>query len=223
MRHLAASLLGVVLGCLALAGCGSGGGGNGSPSPGSGTASGTPSTSASTPAPPAASSSAPSSGSASGSASAVTSSAPSSTGPASWCTLGDLRLHLSNGNGAAGTDYYRLRMTNTSASPCRTGGYGGVSLVARPDGPPLGAPAVRTMPGLKRVFTLAPGASASAVLAITVAENYPRSRCHPAPATGLRVYPPDETHSVVLPIRTTGCSATSVHLLRLQPYSPVGA
>ena len=135
MRHLAASLLGVVLGCLALAGCGSGGGGNGSPSPGSGTASGTPSTSASTPAPPATSSS----GSASGSASAVTSSAPSSAGPVSWCTLGDLRLHLSNGNGAAGTDYYRLRMTNTSASPCRTGGYGGVSLVARPDGPPLGA------------------------------------------------------------------------------------
>jgi hypothetical protein len=212
MRHLARPLLGVVLGAVLLGGCG--GGGEGGPSPAS---------PASSTAPTSASASAPASASPSVSASVSESSgATTSNEPATAeCRVGDLRFHLSPGEGAAGSTYYRLRMTNTSSAPCASGGYGGVSLVAEPGGAPIGAPADRLQPGRRTPFTLRPGAAAEATLRDTDAGNYPRSRCHPTSARGLRVYPPDETHSTFVPLATTACSAGGVHLLQLSPYAPV--
>jgi hypothetical protein len=212
MRHLARPLLGVVLGAVLLGGCG--GGGEGGPSPAS---------PASSTAPTSASASAPASASPSVSASVSESSgATMSNEPATAeCRVGDLRFHLSPGEGAAGSTYYRLRMTNTSSAPCASGGYGGVSLVAEPGGAPIGAPADRVEPGRRTVFTLRPGEAAEATLRETNAGNYPRPRCHPAPARGLRVYPPDETRSTFVHHATTACSAAGVHLLQLSPYTPV--
>jgi hypothetical protein len=205
MRHLARPLLGVVLGGLLLGGCGAGG--EGAPSPAS-----------------SASSSAPGSSAPAGASPSVSASsrAPMSNEPATAeCRVGDLRFHLSPGEGAAGSTYYRLRMTNTSDAPCASGGYGGVSLVAEPGGAPIGAPADRVEPGRRTVFTLRPGEAAEATLRETNAGNYPRPRCHPAPARGLRVYPPDETRSTFVHHATTACSAAGVHLLQLSPYTPV--
>jgi uncharacterized protein DUF4232 len=208
MRHLARPLLGVVLGSLLLGGCG---GSTGGGSAGGGSTGGSSPSSSATP------------------TSAAPSSAPASSGPttsssrptAAECRVGDLRFSLSPGEGAAGSTYFKLRMTNTTQVPCASGGYGGVSLVAKPGGAPIGAPADRVEPGRRSAFTLRPGEAAEATLRETDAGNYPRSRCHPAPAHGLRVYPPNETHSTFVPHATTACSAGSVHLLQLSPYAPV--
>ena len=84
------------------------------------------------------------------------SSAPASPrGPAS-CTTADLEVSLSDGEGAAGSTFYAVRLTNSSDSPCRTGGFGGVSLVGAA-GRQIGAPADRTAKDTVTRITLRPG------------------------------------------------------------------
>ena len=147
------------------------------------------------------------------------SSAPASPrGPAS-CTTADLKVSLSDGEGAAGSTFYAVRLTNSSDSPCRTGGFGGVSLVGAA-GRQIGAPADRTAKDTVTRITLRPGKAAEATLQVATAENFPAGRCRPARAKGFRVYPPDETRSVFLAQPTTACRNARVHLLSLKPYQP---
>lgn len=149
------------------------------------------------------------------------SAAPSSTGPAR-CTTRDLRVSLSAGEGAAGSTYFDLTLTNTSKHPCRTGGFGGVSLVGDGNGTQIGAPADRTQTDKVRAITLQPGGKATATLRETNAENYPATKCRPAPAEGFRVYPPNETHAAYVAHGSTGCRNEKLHLLSLAPYQPAG-
>ena len=149
------------------------------------------------------------------------SAAPTPSGPAR-CTTKDLRVSLTGGEGAAGSTYYDLTLTNTSGHVCRTGGFGGVSLVGDGNGTQIGAPADRTEPGKVRAITLRPDGRAAATLRVTNAENYSPSKCKPAPAEGFRVYPPNETHAAYVAQGSTGCRNDTVHLLTLTPYQPVG-
>ena len=149
------------------------------------------------------------------------SAAPTPSGPAR-CTSKDLRVALTGGEGAAGSTYYDLTLTNTSGHVCRTGGFGGVSLVGDGNGTQIGAPADRTEPGKVRAITLQPDGRAAATLRVTNADNYSASKCDPAPAEGFRVYPPNETHAVYVAQGSTGCRNDTVHLLTLTPYQPVG-
>ena len=146
---------------------------------------------------------------------------PTASGPAR-CTTKDLRVSLTGGEGAAGSTYYELTLTNTSGHPCRTGGFGGVSMVGDGNGTQIGAPADRTEPGKVRAITLRPDGRATATLRVTNAENYSPSKCDPAPAEGFRVYPPNETHATYVARGSTGCRNDTVHLLTLTPYQPVG-
>ena len=149
------------------------------------------------------------------------SAAPTPSGPAR-CTTKDLRVSLTGGEGAAGSTYYDLTLTNTSGQVCRTGGFGGVSLVGDGNGTQIGAPADRTEPGKVRAITLRPDGRATATLRVTNAENYSPSKCDPAAAEGFRVYPPNETHAAYVAQGSTGCRNDTVHLLTLTPYQPVG-
>jgi hypothetical protein len=145
---------------------------------------------------------------------------PTPSGSVSRCRTAHLRFRLLPGEGAAGSTYFTIRMTNAAADqPCRTRGFGGVSLVTAPHGQPIGAPADRTQAGTARPLVLQPGEHADATLREVNAENYPSAKCHPTPATGLRVYPPDETRSAYVAHTTTACAATAVHLLSLTPYA----
>jgi hypothetical protein len=146
---------------------------------------------------------------------------PTPRGPAR-CTTKDLRVALMGGEGAAGSTYYELTLTNTSDQACRTGGFGGVSLVGDGSGTQIGAPADRTEPGKVRAITLQPDGRATATLRVTNAENYSPSKCDPAPAEGFRIYPPNETHAAYVAQGSTGCRNDTVHLLTLTPYQPVG-
>jgi hypothetical protein len=94
--------------------------------------------------------------------------------------------------------------------------------VHTPTGAPIGAPADRIQRGAARPITLQPGDRAEATLRETSAENYPKSRCRPVQAKGLRVYPPNETRSAYVRHATTACRSGAVHLLSLAPYRPAG-
>jgi uncharacterized protein DUF4232 len=108
------------------------------------------------------------------------------------------------GNGAAGSVFYWVELTNQSGHACSLAGYPGVSAVDL-RGHQLGSTAGRS-PSARRVVTLRNGANASAQLQIAQVLNYPRSVCRPVAAAGLRVYPPNETVSKVVPFPFDACS-----------------
>jgi hypothetical protein len=56
------------------------------------------------------------------------------------------------------------------------------------------------------VVTLANGATAKAVLRITEAGNYPGSLCRRVTAAGIRVYPPNQTASKIVPFPFQACT-----------------
>jgi hypothetical protein len=127
---------------------------------------------------------------------------------------------VSPGEGAAGSTYYTVVLTNPSGATCRTGGYGGVSLVNGPTGHPIGAPAVRTAKDKVTAISLRPGGRAAATLQVSSADNYSPARCTPTSAAGFRIYPPNETRSAFVKTPVPACRNAKVHLLTLSPYQP---
>jgi hypothetical protein len=113
-------------------------------------------------------------------------------------------LNTQGGGAAAGSSYYKLEFTNQSGHACTLTGFPGVSAVDL-HGHQLGSPA-RKNPSSTRAVRLANGATAAAVLQIVVAGNFPQSACHRAPAAALRVYPPNQTASKLVPFPFDACS-----------------
>ena len=134
------------------------------------------------------------------------------------CLIGELQVTLGQPSGAAGSQEIPLVFTNTGTRDCILHGYPGVSYVAAPDGPQVGAAAERDG-GTETPVTVAPGARATAAVRATVVQNYPADTCGPTPVAGFRVYPPNDTGSVFLPYPTTGCSQTGVKQLSVQPVA----
>ena len=173
----------------AVAGCASSGsqsGSSSSTSAGSPTASGSPSSSGKTP----------------GVASPST--APAAGPPA--CPTSSLQLKLGLAQGYAGGVYQVIDFTNTSGSTCTLFGYPGVSLVSGPPYTQIGLAAKRSTTTAVKLITLAPGATANALLQIVDALNYPPATCGPTKATALKVYPPNQFTPVYLPNTTNGCA-----------------
>jgi hypothetical protein len=143
---------------------------------------------------------------------------PSSAAPAQppLCATADLAVTVTEGEGAAGSSYSDLVLTNTSHHECSTVGYAGVSYVDH-DGAQIGAPATRSSGQVRRVLLL-PGKRATATLEETHAENFSEAECHPEQAVGLKVYPPDQTAAVVVGHDTLACAAPKTHLLSVAPF-----
>ncbi len=97
-------------------------------------------------------------------------------------------------------------------------GFPGVSYVDAA-GTQIGAPADRGEAGPS--FTLQPGASATARLQQANAGAY-GDDCGAAAASGVRVYPPGATDSLVLAQETPACSAASVVLMTVGAMQPAG-
>jgi hypothetical protein len=122
------------------------------------------------------------------------------------CATSGLVIWLeTQGNGALGSIYYNLDFTNLSGHACTLVGYPGVSAVNL-GGHTLGSAASRDNFHAPVVVTLAAGATARAVLRIVEAGNFPPSTCRPLTAAGLRVYPPNQTASKVVPFPFSACS-----------------
>jgi hypothetical protein len=110
-----------------------------------------------------------------------------------------------NGNGAAGSIFYRLQFTNQSGHTCTLIGYPGVSAVDL-RGHQLGSPAGRNHLHSAKTVTLANGRTARAVLQIVEAGNFAPSACHRTSAAGLRVFPPNRTRAKLVPFPFSACA-----------------
>lgn len=108
-------------------------------------------------------------------------------------------------NGAAGTIFYKLHFTNLSGRTCTLNGFPflfAVNLAGRQVGPR----AVFRKPPSPRLVRLANGKTATAVLGIVETGNFSRSACRPVTAAGLRVFPPNQTRSKLVPFPFSACS-----------------
>lgn len=137
-------------------------------------------------------------------------------GPPRCATRGLVIWLDTQGNGTAGSIFYALELTNLSAHTCTLDGYPGVSAVDL-GGHQLGSQAGRDGTNTPRLVTLARGAHATAVLRIVDAGNFSSSACRQVIAAGLRVYPPNQTASKVVPFPFSACSATGPVYLSVRP------
>lgn len=138
------------------------------------------------------------------------------------CAVSDLRLTLGQVQGAAGSTELPLVFTNTGGRTCVLDGFPGVSYVqGGADGAQVGAAATRSGQSAGPV-TLAPDATATAMVRAVEVQNYPEDTCVPTPVAGLRVYPPNDTGSIFVPYATTGCSQTGDGLDQLSVQAVTG-
>jgi len=147
-------------------------------------------------------------------ATATTAGAAPASAPAACKTAGLVVWVNTNGNAAAGSTYVTLEFTNQSGRTCTLSGYPGVSALDL-RGHALGSPSGRN-PSTVKVVKLAPNATANAVLQIVVAGNYPPAKCHRTAAAALRVYPPNQTASKVVPLPFEACSRTGPVILNVK-------
>ncbi|MDP9075135.1 MAG: DUF4232 domain-containing protein [Actinomycetota bacterium] len=120
-----------------------------------------------------------------------------------------LSAALSNANGAAGTIYYHLVFTNTSATrSCTIQGYPGVSFVDGA-GHQIGAPVPRLTSAAGGAVTLGPGSSAGSQFLLHDAYVGSVAGCTPTTAAGLRVYPPNQTAALSAPAPLQVCANPS--------------
>ena len=132
------------------------------------------------------------------------------------CATSGLDVWLdTNGSSALGHTGYQLKITNLSGSTCTLFGYPGVSAVTL-TGTQIGSAAARdgTAP---HTVTLANGATTHALVGITDAGVTPASQCHPVTGGGLRVYPPNQTQSKVVPSPFPGRSRSGPTYLVISP------
>ncbi len=149
----------------------------------------------------------------------ATPTATSSGSPAATTTCATSQLHVytGNSNGAAGTIYYDLIFTNTSATACTLTGYPGVSFVTAPNesGSQVGADGKRNSVYPVHTITVAPGASAHALLGIAEAGNFPASSCNPVNTHYMKVFPPNQTVATYFSFATQTCASTSTPTMHI--------
>jgi hypothetical protein len=167
-------------------------------------------TSASSPAP-----SAPSSPAASPSLPSSSAGTSSAAADSNGCATRSLKASAGVAQGAAGSIYQVIDFTNISGASCTLYGYPGVALAGGSPVTQIGAAASRSTVATPKTVTLAAGGTASALLRITDAGNYPATRCNPVASGYLQIYPPDQTTPIYLAYKSTGCSSTSVNLLSI--------
>jgi len=132
------------------------------------------------------------------------------------CTTSGLAIRLdTQGNGAAGSIFYNLEFTNISRHTCTLSGYPRVFAVNL-GGAQIGRAASRNSSPRPRVVTLARSGTAIVILQIVEVGNFPGAICRPVTAAGLRVYPPNQTASKVIPFRLGACSDTGPVYLSVQ-------
>nr|WP_270888962.1 DUF4232 domain-containing protein [Pedococcus sp. 5OH_020] len=140
------------------------------------------------------------------------------TGRAGSCAVAPLRASTARVEGAAGSRYVTIRLTNEGRATCRMKGYPGVSMVASDRTTQLGAAAGRDTSVPPTTVTLRPHTSTAFILRVTQALNYPAATCRPEKAHGYRIYPPDSRTALLLAdADLTGCASVTVHLMVVRP------
>ena len=120
------------------------------------------------------------------------------------------------GNGTAGTIFYTLNFTNLSGGTCTLHGFPGVSAVNLSGGQ-LGRSGSWDRSQAVRTITLRAGQTAHAVVGIVDTGALPS--CRPTTAAGLRVFPPNQSASKVIPFPFSACRSGGPTFLRIRPVT----
>ena len=146
--------------------------------------------------------------------------APAAGAAVPACQTGGLVIWLdTQGNGTAGTIFYTLNFTNLSGHACTLRGFPGVSAVNL-RGARLGKAAGRDSGQTVKTITLTAGHTAHATLGIVDIGALSSATCPPTTAAGLRVFPPNQTASKVIPFPFPACGGTSgPAFLRVRPVT----
>jgi hypothetical protein len=121
--------------------------------------------------------------------------------------------------GSARTDvYFTLEFTNISRQTCSLFGYPDVW--AYSGGHQIGSPATADTSIRPRTVTLAPGATAHAVLRYTVTASFDAAACRQVTVPELRVYPPRAGGAVLVPMTIPACSRKGPDFLSVQAVQP---
>ena len=132
--------------------------------------------------------------------------ARSAAAPVPACETPGLVIWLdTNGNNTAGTAFFKLHFTNLSGHACTLNGFPFL-FATNLAGKQVGPRAVFAKPPSPHSITLGAGKTATAVLGIVDTGNFPVSRCRPVTAAGLRVFPPNQTRSKLVPFPFSACS-----------------
>lgn len=143
------------------------------------------------------------------------------------CTAANLGAWIApaRGQGAAGTVYYPLQLTNLGRSACSLAGFPGVSAVTR-TGTQLGSPAARSVAGSRARVIIGAGGTAHAILAYHDVAVSTAPGCRPVgTAAALKVYPPGSTTATEALVSAVvfsegACSRAGVAYLGVSPVQP---
>jgi hypothetical protein len=115
------------------------------------------------------------------------------------------------GGGTAGGFGYEIQFTNLGTGSCTLAGFPGVSAVNL-KGKRIGAAATHG-PGKVKQIVLAPKQAAIATLQIADALNFPKAKCSPTMAAGLRVALPGSSGAKVAPVAFETCAKATAKTL----------
>jgi hypothetical protein len=124
------------------------------------------------------------------------------------CTTENLKLTAGQQNGAAGTIYQHMALTNTGKKSCTMAGYPTAFLFGN-DGYALGNSAAAQAQPAPAVITLAPGETAHTVLGYPQAGNFPPGQCTAAKSTSLKLYPPSSITPLTTSLEVAWCPGFS--------------
>lgn len=133
------------------------------------------------------------------------------------CSTAGLVIWLNTeGNGTAGSVYYTLEFTNLSGHECSIYAFPGVAAVNLA-GRQLGSAAHYTNSKKTAIVELVNGDTATAIVQVVDTGVFSRAKCAEVRAAGLRVYPPDQFTSKVVPFPFLACSRPGPIYLVVQP------
>jgi Protein of unknown function (DUF4232) len=130
---------------------------------------------------------------------------PAAAAAAPACQTPGLVIWLdTSGNATAGTTFFKMHFTNLSGHACTLNGFPFLFAVNLA-GHQVGRRAAFRNPA-PHLVTLANGKTATAVLGIVDTGVFSRSACRPVTAAGIRVFPPNQTRSKLVPFPFSTCS-----------------
>lgn len=123
------------------------------------------------------------------------------------------------GGGTAGGFGYEIKFTNLGTGSCTLAGFPGVAAVNL-KGKRIGAAATHG-PGKVKQIVLSPDQSAMATLQIADALNFPKAKCSPTWAAGLRVALPGGSGAKIAPVAFETCAKASAKTLSVSAVKPL--
>jgi hypothetical protein len=144
---------------------------------------------------------------------------PAAAGPAP-CPTRYLGVKAGLSQGTAGSTYQVIDFKNISNVSCTLYGYPGISFASTgASGGQIGLSAKENPTPPRELVTLAPGATANALLGIADAGNFPPATCGMVTAHWLVIYPPNQTTPVYLSYTSATCSKP-VQILTVNVVQP---